>query len=545
MRGFSATSKHRSFHQQSSLCTTPLPFVIMTTLPVDIHLMISEYITTCEDLKTLCLTSKEHNASAIPKLYKRIHIRLWVREELDRFVASMTAGAHENFRYTRTLIIEDVRLPAEPHVPSAVAWISEDDSMEQCTPEERDDCLYSLIKHLPDGALRRFSFVSTRPIPEQAAKHLAEHQTSISDYQWNETQEHLQLPSISSGRALSLRITVDDGQTWPDLEIASGNARPKSMVKELRLLHVSAWNLFRPLSSLYNLSQLTHLSLLGSYGTAFLEAFEEAFVRGQIDVQLPLQHIAVEYQDSEQVDILEYDASLVRIYRACKTVKSLHVWWESNVPEERPERILKLLKNSAGALELLSLSHWGRSETLRHEEFDEICNACPGVRQLAIEIAENVLGPIIEGGCYRDFLASIKKLRELRFIHLRLPYSHHIGKDEHGQWSLDILVAQMKQFANRLFGELHVAGCCPLLEGLVIGHMVEVRPGIGSWSVPIPQCCFIREMENNGKDWRVSVAVPVSRAMLRKSLPYTNILDLDMAMDCVEPWHCWAGHAIA
>ena len=176
------------------------------------------------------------------------------------------------------------------------------------------------------------------------------------------------------------------------------------MVKELRLLHVSAWNLFRPLSSLYNLSQLTHLSLLGSYGTAFLEAFEEAFVRGQIDVQLPLQHIAVEYQDSEQVDILEYDASLVRIYRACKTVKSLHVWWESNVPEERPERILKLLKNSAGALELLSLSHWGRSETLRHEEFDEICNACPGVRQLAIEIAENVLGPIIEGGCYRDFL---------------------------------------------------------------------------------------------------------------------------------------------
>jgi hypothetical protein len=121
-------------------------------------------------------------------------------------------------------------------------------------------------------------------------------------------------------------------------------------------------------------------------------------------VQLPLQHIAVEYIESEQDEMFEYDASLACIYLACKIVKSLHMWWEANTPTERPERMLKLLKHAAGTLELLSLSHWELNETLRHEEFDDICKACPGIRQLAIEIAENTIENADEGGCYRDFL---------------------------------------------------------------------------------------------------------------------------------------------
>ena len=202
----------------------------------------------------------------------------------------------------------------------------------------------------------------------------------------------------------NLRFTVDCGQTWPDLEIASGEPRPKSMVKELCLHRITTWQLFRPLSSLYDLSKLTRLSLLGSYCTAFLEAFEKAFVTGQVGVQLPLQHIAVEYMDEEQDETFEYDASLARIYTACKIVKSLHMWWESNTPTERPERMLKLLKHAAGTLELLSLSHWGLSETLRNEEFDDICKAHPGIQQLAIEIAENTIENADEGGYYREFL---------------------------------------------------------------------------------------------------------------------------------------------
>jgi len=35
----------------------------------------------------------------------------------------MAAGAHRNFKHTRSLIIEDVRLPAEPHIFGAAAMI--------------------------------------------------------------------------------------------------------------------------------------------------------------------------------------------------------------------------------------------------------------------------------------------------------------------------------------------------------------------------------------------------------------------------------------
>ena len=105
-----------------------------------------------------------------------------------------------------------------------------------------------------------------------------------------------------------------------------------------------------------------------------------------------------------------------------------------------------------------------------------------------------------------------------------------------------------------LFGDLHIAGCCPFIEGLIIGHMVDFEDGLDSWHVkegpkswrlPIQQFCFVREMQRDSRGGRVSVAVPVSRAMLRKTVSCTDVLDLDMATGCMESWRCWAGHAIA
>jgi hypothetical protein len=33
--------------------------------------------------------------------------------------------------------------------------------------------------------------------------------------------------------------------------------------------------------------------------------------------------------------------------------------------------------------------------------------------------------------------------------------------------------------------------------------------------------------------------------VLRKTVSCTDVLDLDMATVFMEPWRCWAGHAIA
>lgn len=86
----------------------------MLDLPVDIQLLVSEYITSKEDLKALCLTCKSLRTLAIPLLYHAVHLRTWERDDINRFVRSVAAGAGLHLRHTRILTFEDTQAPREP-----------------------------------------------------------------------------------------------------------------------------------------------------------------------------------------------------------------------------------------------------------------------------------------------------------------------------------------------------------------------------------------------------------------------------------------------
>jgi hypothetical protein len=47
----------------------------LLSMPLDLHLMVKEYLTSKADLKSLCLTSKQTSALATPRLYKDMVVR--------------------------------------------------------------------------------------------------------------------------------------------------------------------------------------------------------------------------------------------------------------------------------------------------------------------------------------------------------------------------------------------------------------------------------------------------------------------------------------
>jgi hypothetical protein len=80
------------------------------TLSKHKYLLTRQEIVTRADLNTLCITSKAYHAYVIPRLYERVYLRIWNRDEVLRFIGCVSAGASPNLRHTRTLVVEDRRL---------------------------------------------------------------------------------------------------------------------------------------------------------------------------------------------------------------------------------------------------------------------------------------------------------------------------------------------------------------------------------------------------------------------------------------------------
>jgi hypothetical protein len=94
-----------------------------------------------------------------------------------------------------------------------------------------------------------------------------------------------------------------------------------------------------------------------------------------------------------------------------------------------------------------------------------------------------------------------------------------------------ILTHQVKIIADIFFAQL--AHACPLLGALVFGHEYPLADEEST----LPQFCFIRGEQRDSLGRVQTVAVQVSKQVLRATQPETTVLELD---PFVETWQRWA-----
>lgn len=110
---------------------------------------------------------------------------------------------------------------------------------------------------------------------------------------------------------------------------------------------------------------------------------------------------------------------------------------------------------------------------------------------------------------------------------------------------------QVQKFANLLFGELYLTHPDSALETIIVGHLgplkrksnaVELGNGreINSQHY-LPQFCFVKSRQEDLLGRTATTGVMVSRAVLKRTHDYMDILDVDAG---VEAWEQWVGQAI-
>jgi hypothetical protein len=79
--------------------------------------------------------------------------------------------------------------------------------------------------------------------------------------------------------------------------------------------------------------------------------------------------------------------------------------------------------------------------------------------------------------------------------------------------------------ANELFAGLSQSRACPLLGAIVIDYTGCSCASSEQWSEFLSDFCFVRGEQKDSLGRGTTVAVPISRALLRATQPCTSILD--------------------
>jgi hypothetical protein len=130
---------------------------------------------------------------------------------------------------------------------------------------------------------------------------------------------------------------------------------------------------------------------------------------------------------------------------------------------------------------------------------------------------------------------SLKRLKHLRTLHMRLNPAELLGTPRGNEFDATLLTHQVQFMADTFFTQL--AHACPLLGALVIGHDRLARNQPRGRRL-LPQFCFIKGEQRDSLGRIKTVAVRVSKEVLRATQPATGILELD---PCVEAWQRWGG----
>ncbi|KAH4252882.1 hypothetical protein HBI04_193630 [Parastagonospora nodorum] len=403
----------------------------MITLPIDLQHMIADYIVTYEDLKALCVASKYFHSYVVPRLYERIHLRLWDREHTDRFMESVAAGAGDKFRFTRTLVLEDIPMVAEPICDlTELRYLSECDWDEHrrgidMTEEERESRMSECLRLFPEHCLRRF-----------CTAHLA---------------HYLQHPHVFSENIHELSFIYGpederDGSVLPD-EFEVTKTLPNLKKVTLAGMDIRyAYRVGRGLIDSLDISTLTHLSMLECQGgNTFATGLGLIACKTEID----LEHIALDLgwlaEDKEgSVEIYLGD-----LLAAGRHIKSLHLkWYCSTLGEALVDRICAI----GPRLESLSLQEgmdMYSVSPLNSRDLATIFKACPNLRQFGYQFGDEAYTNKDIDESIEDFVEAAKHLKELQMVHIRLsPYCTVGFASDEGQPEPNLILTQIQGAAN-------------------------------------------------------------------------------------------------
>ncbi|KAF1840656.1 uncharacterized protein K460DRAFT_410072 [Cucurbitaria berberidis CBS 394.84] len=541
----------------------------LLSLPEELQLGILEHIITRTDLKALCLTSKALRFHAIPRLYERIDIRLWSSHDTDRFLQCDVAWAGNHLRHTRELVVEDERITEEiesVHTgPIKLPQSYPHSEEKQYPPEDRDDFLYEILQMFPDHVLHRFCFLSRRHLNPLLNGHLCSYQNAIQDLQMSlhaEPSQPEHLPQLFYGsKSLDLYIiehwNIDlllhnimfIGHSLQQLSLSTERSQdlPRQItesvlkgnvtqhtpnLKQLKLSGMEIGNLFHPLSQFVNFPALTHIELSACHR---VDQFLTDLGNSAQEDGLCLENIAVDVVSPPSDEQQSLDSCFKKIFKACRSIRSLHVGFD--VCPEPPQIIMDQILSKGRDLRLLSLHSSMGVNVFAEDDLDKICSVCPNLQQLGYEIEEVALIVLKSDSSYKQFIEAVRHLRELRLLHVRIPDIGHLGRLGTNSANMRVLDMQMQRAANQIFGDLH-RGQDYKLDALVIGHLTTLgEPD----EERLPQYCFIKGQQTDSLNRTVAVGVPVTRVMLRRTHPYTDILDLDPG---VSVWEHWVGRAM-
>ena len=136
---------------------------IMLSLPVDIQLLVLDYITLKSDLRALCATTKACRHLVLPRLYQKILLVTWDQQVLGQFAQCVARGAGTHLQFTRSLTFESNTPPSASyfhltgHFPCAqMEEIVED----QSSPKVIESSILRILKMFPADCLHSFRYVS-------------------------------------------------------------------------------------------------------------------------------------------------------------------------------------------------------------------------------------------------------------------------------------------------------------------------------------------------------------------------------------------------
>jgi hypothetical protein len=279
-----------------------------------------------------------------------------------------------------------------------------------------------------------------------------------------------------------------------------------------------------------------------------------------------LKHFALRVPNDSDEDMSGTDIALVQSYldaiinSIC--LESLHLSWDrfhlGKYLNSRTLRAPNLLSFSLhdGANDPDFENDVPRDLTLWEETLRDRLDSCPKLHAFGYRMPEGLLSILTsrhnEVRLYKPFMVRsmnvcvehwadveqelLQKAPNLRVIHLRQPNVVTVAD----YYELDCMRMRlesgdayafcMQQWASAFFEYLHTRRWCTRLRALVIRcHVVDTkRSSREDRRVRyVPQCCYVKGFQTDMLGRSGVVAVPVTRAILRASEPWADILDYD------------------
>ncbi|KAF2119745.1 hypothetical protein BDV96DRAFT_352059 [Lophiotrema nucula] len=305
---------------------------------------------------------------------------------------------------------------------------------------------------------------------------------------------------------------------WTKLQEMVPAASGQEILRHVTLSGFNLRGVYKPISTIFDLRSLTHLSLLNSWQPQeFLEGLGIAAKAHDLE----LRHLAVDFgyekeQMEDEARILDQFLSL------CKTLRSLHIEWARSFPIKR---ILPRFQSLGNRLHSLGLHQGDRDpieeQMLTGEQLLNLCSELPNLEQFAYEVLERqIYYPA-------SFIGEvpITDLQNLRILYLRQGFGDPIEfAEDHISEIERNYVCQ--RFANELFEYLHSKGWCKKLQAIVIGRAMQVPYAHSQedWDYT-PRKCFVKGVQTDIFGRTSAVGVPAPTYLLRELTGCSEILD--------------------